>query len=145
MLNWILRTDDTVSLTLQRLLLGIVFLPHGAQKMLGVWGGAGFQGTVDAFTQTGVPTYLAVAVILTEFFGAIGLILGFLTRICALGIGIIMVGAIATVHWQYGFFMNWYGTQSGEGFEFHLLAIAVCIGLLVRGAGLWSIDRYLSK
>jgi putative oxidoreductase len=81
----------------------------------------------------------------TEMFGGLGLILGFLTRIPALGIAVEMVGAIFLVHLPNGFFMNWAGNQKGEGFEYHLLAIAVAATLLLRGAGAYSVDRALTK
>ena len=93
----------------------------------------------------GMPAIVAVLVIITEFFGGLGLIVGLLTRIAALGVSGLMVGAIFTVHLHVGFFMNWYGTQKGEGYEYHLLAIAIAATLLLRGAGAFSADRALAK
>lgn len=145
MFHWFLRTDGDITRTLSRLILGVVFLAHGCQKMFGWWDGSGFFETLRAFEEQGVPIYLSFWVIFFELFGSIGLILGFLTRLCALGIGIIMSVAIATVHLPYGFFMNWYGTQKGEGYEYHLLALALCFTLLIRGAGPFSIDRSLVR
>ena len=112
-------TDDSIATAILRLVLGVVFFAHGAQKMLGWFGGFGFSGTMGFFTGTmHIPTLLAFLAIAAEFFGSLGLILGFLTRIAALGIATNMAVAIATVHRAVGFFMNWNGTQKGEGFEF---------------------------
>ena len=133
------RTDgDTAGLVL-RVLLGVVIFPHGYDKV------ANFSGTMEAFAGMGIPSILTVLVILTEFLGSLALILGLFTRVAALGIGIIMVVAIAMVHWQYGLSMNWFGAQEGEGFEYHLLALAISLALLFRGGGLWSIDRNLAR
>ncbi len=138
-------TSNDVALTILRLVLGVVFLAHGSQKMLGWFGGYGFHGTMGFFEHLGMPAPVAFLVICTEFFGGLGLIVGLLTRIAALGIGVEMIGAIFMVHLPNGFFMNWYGTQKGEGFEYHLLAIATAAALLLRGAGAFSLDRALSK
>lgn len=145
MFNWLLRTDGDFGKTLQRLVLGTVFLAHGSQKLLGLWGGLGYSSTISAFVDMGIPAHLAFLVIFFEFFGGLGLLVGFLTRLWALGIGVIMAVAIAMVHWPVGFFMNWYGTLNGEGIEYHLLALALCFGLLLGGSGRYSIDRSLSK
>ena len=141
----LLGTSNDVTLTMLRLVLGVVFLAHGAQKMLGWFGGYGFHGTMGFFEHLGMPAPVAFLIICTEFFGGLGLIVGLLTRIAALGIGVEMIGAIFMVHLPNGFFMNWYGTQKGEGFEYHLLAIAVAAVLLSRGAGAFSADRALSQ
>jgi len=136
--------DDVVALVL-RLALGIVMLPHGAQKLLGWFSGRGFSGTIELFSQLGFPTIIAVLVIIGESFGSLGLLIGFLTRIAAVGIGIIMLGAMLFVHWQYGFFMKWGSAQGGEGFEFHILAIGLALGLVILGGGKWSVDRSLTQ
>ena len=141
----LMGTSNDVALTMLRVVLGVVFFAHGAQKMLGWFGGYGFHGTMGAFTQMGMPAALAFLIICTEFFGGLGLIVGLLTRIAALGIGGLMVGAIFMVHLPNGFFMNWMGTQKGEGFEYHLLALAMAGALLLRGAGAFSLDRTLAK
>lgn len=138
-------TSNDVTLTFMRLVLGVVFLAHGCQKMLGWFGGYGYTGTMGFFTHMGVPAALAFMIIITEFFSGLGLIVGLLTRIPAFGIACLMVGAIFTVHLQNGFFMNWYGNQKGEGYEYHLLAIAIAATLLLRGAGAFSADRALSR
>ena len=138
-------TDDSIATAILRLVLGIVFFAHGAQKMLGWFGGFGFFGTMGFFTGTmHIPTLLAFLAIAAEFFGSLGLILGFLTRIAALGIATNMAVAIATVHRAVGFFMNWNGTQKGEGFEFHLLVLAITGFLVIRGAGSFSVDHAIA-
>jgi putative oxidoreductase len=141
----LMGTGNDVALTMLRVVLGVVFFAHGAQKMLGWFGGFGFHGTMGFFEHLGMPAPVAFLIICTEFFGGLGLIVGLLTRIAALGIGVEMIGAIFIVHLPNGFFMNWMGTQKGEGFEYHLLAIAMAGALLLRGAGAFSLDRTLSK
>ena len=141
----LMSTSNDVALTMLRVVLGVVFFAHGAQKMLGWFGGFGFHGTVGAFTHMGMPAPMAVLIICTEFFGGLGLIFGLLTRIAAFGVGGLMVGAIFMVHLPYGFFMNWMGSQKGDGIEFHLLALAMAGALLLRGAGGFSLDRALAK
>ncbi|MGB9237161.1 MAG: DoxX family protein [Terriglobales bacterium] len=140
----LLGTSNDLSLTILRLVLGVVFFAHGAQKMLGWFGGFGFHATMGFFGHLGMPAPVAFLVICTEFFGGLGLIVGLLTRIVALGIGVEMIGAILMVHLPNGFFMNWAGNQKGEGFEYHLLAIAIAAALLLRGAGRFSADGALS-
>jgi len=145
MLKKLMGTSNDVAFTILRLVLGVVFFAHGAQKMLGWFGGFGFHGTMGFFTHMGMPAAVGFLVICTEFFGGLGLIVGLLTRIAALGIGGEMIGAILMVHLQNGFFMNWMGTQKGEGFEYHLLAIAMAVVLVLRGAGAFSLDGSLSE
>jgi len=129
-----------------RLGLAVVLFPHGAQKLLGWFGGYGWSGTMGFLTgKVGVPTPVAALVILIEAFGPLLLLLGLLTRPVALGVIAIMLGAISTVHLHNGFFMNWTGTQAGEGFEYHLLVIAMALVLLVNGGGSLSADRRITK
>jgi putative oxidoreductase len=130
----------------QRAVLAAVMFSHGAQKLLGWWGGYGFEGTMGFLTGTvGMPAALAVGVILLEFVGPVLMLLGLGVRPIALGFIGLMVGAIATVHAPFGFFMNWSGAQAGEGFEFHLLLIALALGLVVQGAGRLSLDRWIAR
>jgi len=146
MLKKFLATKNDLSLLMLRLTLGLVTLPHGLQKTVGLFGGYGFAGTFDFFTaKMGVPALVAVLVILAESLGALGLIVGFATRLGALGIAAVMSGAILMVHWQNGFFMNWGGNQAGEGFEYHLLALGIAIVLLFRGGGALSLDGLIAK
>ena len=146
MLNKLLSTENDYGMLVVRLALGIVMFPHGAQKVFGWFGGHGFAGTMNFFTESmGLPYILALLVVLAEFLGSLGLIVGALTRIAALGIGSVMIGAIFMVHLPNGFFMNWSGNQAGEGFEYHILAIGMALALMLRGAGALSIDRFLSS
>src|SRR6516164_6135641 len=114
MLRSICATRNDVALAILRIMLGIVFFAHGAQKMLGWWGGFGFSATMGYFESQHIPAFLAFLAIAAEFFGGIGLIIGLLGRIAAFGITVNMLVAIATVHWPFGFFMNWAGNQKGE-------------------------------
>jgi len=129
-----------------RLGLGFVMLPHGMQKVLGWFGGPGFVGAYRQFTEMmHIPAAIAVLVIVAESLGSIGVIVGCLTRIAAFGILCDMIGAVAMVHWRNGFFINWAGHQSGEGFEYHLLVIAMSLALVIAGAGNWSIDKAIAS
>src|SRR5262249_1254565 len=136
--------DRDPTLLFQRVLLGVVMFPHGAQKLLGWFGGYGFSGTMGFFTDTmHLPAPIALLIIIAESVGAIALVVGAGTRIAALGIAAVMIGAIATTHASFGFFMNWFGAQKGEGFEYHLLALALALPLVIRGGGLFSVDSGL--
>jgi putative oxidoreductase len=142
----LLQTDDRVSTLLLRLGLGAVFFPHGAQKVLGWFGGYGFAGTMGSFTsQMHIPAPFAFLAIAAESAGAVGLILGLFTRVAAFGICTTMLVAIATVHAHNGFFMNWSGNQKGEGFEYHLLAITIAVAVIILGGGKFSADRMLAR
>ena len=128
-----------------RLALAAVIFPHGAQKVLGWFGGPGLKGTLDFFRKSGIPAPLAMLAIAAEFLGPLGLATGLLTRVAALGIASVMIVAIFRVHRQHGFFMNWYGNQGGEGFEYHLLALGLAVALIVVGAGAWSLDALVAQ
>ncbi|TLY30576.1 MAG: DoxX family protein [Nitrospirae bacterium] len=139
-------TDDGWAGLILRLTLGIVMFPHGAQKLLGWYGGFGFTGTLGFFTGTmHLPWLIAFLVIIGEFFGSLGLLVGFLTRFSAASMGVIMLGAISLVHWPHGFFMNWGGKQGGEGYEYHLLVLGISLALVMIGAGRWSADGLIAK
>jgi putative oxidoreductase len=144
-LQWLLQTDSGVVGLILRITLAAVIFPHGAQKVLGWFGGHGFKGTMKFFTGSGIPAPFALLAIAAEFLGPLGLAVGCLTRVAAFGIACVMLVAIATVHWPNGFFMNWDGNQKGEGFEYHLLALGIAIILMVVGAGDWSLDLILSR
>ncbi len=145
MLRKLLVTDDNTATVILRFVLGVVFFAHGAQKMLGWFGGYGFSGTMAYFTGTAhIPAVFAFLAIAAEFFGGLGLMFGFLTRIAAFGISVNMLVAIATVHGAVGFFMNWTGAQKGEGFEYHLLVLAMTAFLMIRGGGAFSFDRAIT-
>jgi putative oxidoreductase len=141
-MRMLFATDGGWSALILRLGLGIAMFPHGMQKTLGWFGGEGYRKTYELFVNgQHFPAVVTILVILAESLGSIGLIVGCLTRLAALGILCNMVGAVALVHWKFGFFMNWFGKQAGEGFEYHLLAIAISLALILLGAGNWSIDR----
>lgn len=145
MLRKLMATQPRVSLLLVRLLLGIVMFPHGAQKVLGWWGGPGLDATIQGFTtHLGIPLVLAWLAIAAEFLGSLGLIAGLLTRVAAFGIGVVMVVATLKVHLANGLFMNWAGNQKGEGFEYHLLALAAALVLMIDGGGRASLDHVLT-
>ena len=146
MIHKLFGTSNDSATTILRLVLGVVFFAHGAQKMLGWFGGYGFSGTMGYFTGVmHIPAFFAFLAICAEFFGGLGLIFGFLTRIAAFGIFVEMMVAVLMVHRHFGFFMNWTGTQKGEGYEYHLLVFAMTAFLMIRGAGAASLDRLLSS
>jgi putative oxidoreductase len=145
-LHALTATHAGVAGTVLRVALGAVMFPHGAQKLLGWFGGYGFHGTMGFLTGTaGLPAPLALLVIISEFFGSIALVLGLFSRAAAVGVISVMIGAVLTVHLPNGFFMNWTGQQAGEGFEYHLLAIAMAVAILIQGSGRYSLDRLLAR
>lgn len=145
MFKALLRTDQSPAQLFIRVALGTVMLPHGAQKILGWFGGPGISKTLQAFAEMGFPTWSVVALMVVESLGALLLVGGFLTRLWALGIGTSMTICMFMHHVQHGFFMNWFGQQKGEGFEFHLLVIGICLALLIKGGGMLSVDRALTR
>lgn len=146
MLRKIMSTNNDLTVTVLRLLLGVVFFAHGAQKALGWFGGYGYSGTMGFFTQQmHIPALFAFLAICAEFLGSLGLLVGFLGRIAAFGIFCDMAVAVYLVHRHVGFFINWSGQQKGEGYEYHLLAMAVALAIMIKGSGALSFDRAVSK
>jgi putative oxidoreductase len=142
----LLATTNDTTLGICRLVLGLVFFMHGAQLALGWFGGYGFAATLHFFTtQLGIPAVFAALAVLAQFLGGLGLIVGLLSRIAAFGIAAVMLYAVIKIHLAMGFFMNWSGTQKGEGYEYHLLTLALCLLIMVKGSGALSIDGVLSK
>jgi len=140
--QWFFATRDDWTGTILRITIGLVLWPHGAQKVFGWFGGYGFSGTMNYFTETmQLPWILAFSVIVIEFLGSLSLIVGWLTRFWALAIIGLMIGIIFTSHLPYGFFMNWSSSQAGEGFEYHLLVIGLALATLVHGSGKYAVDR----
>ncbi|MBC2606547.1 DoxX family protein [Pelagicoccus albus] len=140
--NAILATSNSVAPLVARLTLAVVMFPHGAQKLFGWFGGYGFGGTMDYFTDSlGIPAFFAFLAIIAESIGAIALFAGALSRVAAFGIGITMTVAMFMAHTGNGFFMNWYGNQAGEGMEYHLLTIGLAISLMISGGGALSVDK----
>jgi putative oxidoreductase len=145
-LHALTATRAGVAGTVLRVTLGAIMFPHGAQKLLGWFGGYGLQGTMGFLTQNvGLPTPLAALVIVAEFFGSIALVLGLFSRAAVVGIISVMIGAIVTTHLPNGFFMNWTGQQAGEGFEYHLLVIGMAVAILIQGSGRYSLDRLVAR
>ena len=142
----ILSTTDNWAGLILRLTLGVVIFPHGAQKLMGWFGGFGYAGSMQYFTQTAHLSYIiGLLTILFEFFGTLLLLLGAATRINAACCFVVFVGAIGVEQAKNGFFMNWFGNQSGEGIEFSLLVLGMSLALLVTGGGRYSVDGYLTK
>jgi putative oxidoreductase len=144
MISNLFSTGPDWTLTIIRVILGVVFFAHGAQKMLGWFGGTGLKETLRTMHElVGLPIPLAFLAVTSEFLGGLGLIAGLLGRVAAIGICITMVSAIVMVHGRNGLFLNWFGERKGHGFEYHLLAIALAIAIIVRGSGAASLDRLL--
>lgn len=134
------------SLLVSRLALGIVILPHGMQKALGMYGGYGFEATLGFFSSMGMPVVLGTLVILAEFIGAIGVILGLGTRFMAFSIFLTLGGAMFLGgHVGHGFFMNWFGAQAGEGMEYFILVLGLALALIISGGGKYSADSAISS
>jgi len=142
---YLTRTSGQWTPLILRLTLAIVFFPHGAQKVLGWYGGYGFTGSVGFFTGQGMPYVIALLPVLTEFLAPFALAAGLFTRIAALAVGFEMAVAVFMVHINNGFFMNWFGKQKGEGFEYHLLVIGIALALIAHGAGRWSVDQAIAS
>lgn len=145
LLSSFVATSDSFAPTALRLALGLMMFPHGAQKLLGWFGGYGFNGTMGYFTGTvGTPWLVGLLVILGEFFGSLMLLAGVGTRFAAASLVVIMLGAA----WQLrgnGFFMNWFGNQKGEGIELFILAIGIALALTIVGGGRFSVDSLFAR
>jgi len=145
MLRKLITTDNSTSWFILRVTLGTVMLGHGLQKLMGWFGGFGWQNTVNYFNGIGLPEPLGALIILVESFGAIFLILGFAGRLNAFLMGVVILGAFFIDHLPNGFFMNWFKNQQGEGFEFDLLFLAISSVIAINGSGRYSVDRWLMK
>ncbi len=144
MLKALLRTDGSKGTIFLRLALGSVMFPHGAQKVLGLFGGPGYEKTMEIFTtKMHFPEYAVILLMIIEFVGSLCVAAGLFTRIFSLAIGIAIALCAYLNHLQNGFFMNWFGNQKGEGFEFHILVVGIALALVVKGGGAFSIDRKL--
>lgn len=131
-------------ITMVRIVLGVVFFAHGAQMALGWFGGAGLRSTLRVFQQhLQIPAPLALLSVAAEFLGGLGLIVGLLSRVAALGIAMVMLVAMLAVHLKFGFFMNWFGDQKGHGIEYHVLALALALTIIIKGGGALSLDQVL--
>ena len=146
MKSLLFKTNNDWAGFIIRLTVGIILFPHGAQKMLGLFGGYGFSGTMSFFTNTiHLPWLLGFLVIIIEFIGTISLIIGFASRIWSVLTIILMLGIVFTSHLDNGFFMNWFGNQKGEGYEFHLLVIGLSLAAVINGSGKLSVDERIIK
>jgi putative oxidoreductase len=144
MVETLVSTNVDWVVAIVRVVLGLIFFAHGAQKLLGWYGGPGFTSSMFTFTEhLHLPSTLAFLVIAGEFFGGVALIVGLFSRLAAFGIALTMVGAVATVHFRHGLFLNWFGDKEGHGYEYHLLAIALALVVIVKGAGAFSVDRLI--
>lgn len=145
MKSLLFKTTNSFAPLFLRVFLALVLFPHGAQKLMGWFGGYGFNGTMQYFTETvGLPKVVGFLVIMIEFFGPIALLLGFAVRFWSIAIAFVMTGIILTNFTDY-FFMNWFGNQKTEGMEFFLLAIGMSLSLVYAGAGRFSVDHSISK
>lgn len=145
MIGRLLQTERSYAPVVLRTALAIVIFPHGAQKLLGWFGGPGIDDTLQLFAALGIPAGIAALVIISDFFGSLALAIGLVGRFAAFGTTMVMLGAMILVHAQNGFFLNWNGDQPGEGIQFHLLVLAVSIVLMAKGSGAWSVDRLLIR
>ena len=147
-MNWrtLLSTENDITLLIARFVLAAIFLGHGTQKAFGWFGGMGFDRSLEFFQQTmSIPPALTVLVMFTELSAALGFLLGLCSRVAALGLMVVMLVAPFANHLYPRFFMNWTGTRGGEGYEYHLLAIALLAGIVYRGSGALSVDRLLTR
>lgn len=146
MLHAMFTTDRSWTGLLLRLTAGLIMFPHGAQHLLGWFGGYGYDGTMGWLQSThGLPWIVSFAIIILEFFGSILLVAGIGTRILGVGMIGLMIGIVATSHWSNGFFMDWVDTFKGEGFEYHLLFIGILSALVLTGGGKYSIDSMVAS
>jgi putative oxidoreductase len=139
-LDLLLGTYPSWSRLVVRLALGIVFFAHGSQKVFGWFGGHGLKATIQVFHQyLKIPPAATVLAAFIECFGGLALIVGFLARPSALGLIVVMLVAIAKVHWKNGFFL---ATQPGQsnGWEYNFALIAMALAVLIGGAGALSVD-----
>lgn len=142
----LIKTNDSLSAFILRIMLGVVIFPHGAQKVLGWFGGGGFEATLNGMTTgMGLPAVVVILIMLIEFVGSLMLIFGVYTRVAALCMFFLFIGIIVVAHLGNGFFMNWSGQKAGEGYEYHLLVLGMSLALVSLGSGRWSVDRALVR
>jgi len=130
-----------------RIPLGLIFMAHGSQKLLGLFGGHGLTGTFRTFEEKmGIPPIFTLLAIIAEFGGGIGILVGFLTRLSAAGISAVMLVAIYKVHWAHGFFLNGACIPGrGHGIEYNIALLGMSLYLLIAGGGPWCLDRLVFK
>ena len=145
MVKILAATDNSPAQFLIRLALGVVIFPHGMQKVFGWFGGPGYSATVTTFSAMGFPLWAILLLMVSEVLGSLLLVFGLLTRVWALAIGAAIAICLKMNHLQYGFFMNWFGQQQGEGYEYHILVLGIALALVFRGGGMLSLDRVLAR
>lgn len=128
-----------------RITFAVVLWPHGAQLLLGYFGGPGYSNSMAMFSLFGLPGIISFLVIFLQFFGSLFILTGFFIRITALASIVLFIGMIVKAHLSFGFFMDWTGTSKGEGFEYQILVIGILLSLVVKGAGTYSIDNLISR
>ena len=138
------QTDLDYTATFLRIIAGIIIFPYGMQKLFGWFGGPGIKGTLEQMTTRGIPNFVGWLVILGQSLGSIALIIGFLGRVAASGLFMVFTGALI-VHLPDGWSMNWFGTKSGEGIEYHVMLLSLLLIVIVRGSGAFSIDVWLTS
>lgn len=128
-----------------RIPLGLIFMAHGSQKLLGVFGGLGLTGTFRTFEEKmGIPPIFTLLAIIAEFGGGFGILTGFLTRLSAAGISAVMLVAIYKVHWTHGFFLNG-SAGHGHGIEYNIALLGMALYLMIAGGGRWCLDRLVFR
>ena|SRR5579872_3620814 len=144
MRNNIYKTSDDWTGLVLRLSMALVMIPHAIQHTTGGLGGFGYTKVMDYFTSTmHMPWLVALLVIVIEILAPLLLLIGFATRFAAASLIVLMTGIIFSSHIQFGFFMNWFGSEKGEGYEYHLLYIGLALAAFFNGGGKYAIDRYL--
>ena len=136
---------DSLSLLLLRVPLGLILMAHGSQKLFGLFGGQGVSATLKTFEEKmGIPPIFTILAMIAEFGGGLGVLVGCLTRLSALGIASVMAVAIYKVHLVNGFFMNWNCQPGrGHGIEYNIALLGMALSLVFTGGGKWSVDRML--
>jgi putative oxidoreductase len=146
MKNHLFNTNNDWTGLIMRLTTGLILFPHAMQHSTGWFNGYGFTGTMNWLTHSvHLPYFIGLLVIFIEVAGSICLVAGFASRIWALAVLVLMVGITLSVHVNNGFFMDWINTMNGEGYEYHLLFIGLCLAILLNGAGKFSVDNLLIK
>lgn len=141
-----MQTTDSNAAMIIRIVLGLIIFPHGAQHLLGWFGGFGYSGFMNwLITEKHLPWIVAFLVVQIEFFGSLLLIAGLATRFVSALTIVLFIGIILASHLQFGFFMDWLASMPGEGYEFHLLIIGMCLSLLISGGGKYSVDWFIGK
>jgi putative oxidoreductase len=138
---------DLIAPLMLRIPLGLIFMAHGSQKLLGLFGGQGLTRTFDTFEdKMGIPPIFTLLAIIAEFGGGFGILTGFLTRLSAAGISVVMLVAIYKIHWAHGFFLNINCVAGhGHGIEYNLALLGMALYLMFADGGRWCLDRLVFR